>query len=150
MRISTKGRYALRLLSELSARREAGPVTLKQVAQCQAISLKYLEQIIPPLVRAGYVKSIRGSQGGYQLAQPPEEITVGMVLRLTEGSLAPVPCLEENSCQRAGQCATLELWKRLSAAVSGVVDHMTIAELTVPSQIEAMAEFPSFSEKAAE
>ena len=93
--------------------------------------MKYLEQIISILNKAGFVKSIRGPQGGYQLVKKPEDYTVGMILRLTEGSLAPVACLEyeENDCPRQDMCATLELWKRLNQAISGVVDTVTLADL---------------------
>ena len=106
-------------------------ISLKSVSERQEVSVKYLEQIITQLVRAGYVKSVRGPQGGYQLAKHPQEYTVGMILRLTEGSLAPVACLEgeSNACERQENCATLELYQRLDAAIRGVVDHMTLADL---------------------
>jgi len=90
-----------------------------------------LEQIVTILSRAGYVKSMRGAQGGYRLAKDPSEYTVGMILRLTEGSLAPVACLEDdnNQCSRAGICVTLNVWKQLDEAISGVVDNVTLADL---------------------
>lgn len=106
-------------------------VRIKTIAERQEISEKYLEQIISILNRAGYVKSTRGAQGGYRLAKSPEQYTVGMILRLTEGSLAPVACLEDdvNSCERQDTCATLEVWKRLDNAIKGVVDSITLADL---------------------
>ena len=102
MKISTKGRYALRLMVDLAQCKQGENVALKEVAARQGISLKYLEQIITVLTKAGYVLSARGSNGGYRLAHEPEYYTVGMILRLTEGSLAPVACLEgnENTCDR--------------------------------------------------
>lgn len=106
-------------------------VRMKSIAERQNISEKYLEQIISILNRAGYVKSTRGAQGGYRLAKSPEQYSVGMILRLTEGSLAPVSCLEdeENMCERQESCATLEVWKRLDDAIKGVVDSITLADL---------------------
>ena len=95
MKISTKGRYAVRLLLDIAMNDEVEPVRLKDVAERQDISMKYLEQIISTLVRAGFVKSIRGPQGGYRLSKTPKEYTIGMILRQVEGSLAPVSCLED-------------------------------------------------------
>lgn len=131
MKISTKGRYALRLMLDLALNNNGVPVRIKDIAARQDISDKYLEQIISGLNKAGYVKSIRGPQGGYQLAKDPARYTVGMILRLTEGSLAPVACLEDevNDCSRQDCCATLELWKQLDTAIRGVVDHVTLADL---------------------
>lgn len=113
MKISTKGRYALRLMVDLAQCKQGENVALKEVAARQGISLKYLEQIITVLTKAGYVLSARGSNGGYRLAHEPEYYTVGMILRLTEGSLAPVACLEgnENTCDRREQCSTLFVWR---------------------------------------
>ena len=131
MKISTKGRYALRLMLDLAMCGEEGYVPLKEIAERQNISIKYLEQIVSVLSRAGYVRSVRGTGGGYMLAQKPEEYTVGMILRLTEGSLAPVACLEyeENTCPRAADCITLGVWEKLYAAINGVVDGITLADL---------------------
>ena len=130
MRISTKGRYALRLMLDL-ALAENQVVRLKDVAARQGISLKYLDQIISVLQKCGYVKSMRGPGGGYMLAQKPEQYTVGMILRQIEGSLAPVACLdgEENDCVRQESCVTLRLWKMLYEAINGVVDQVTLADL---------------------
>ena len=131
MKISTRGRYALRLMLDLALRGKGGSVPLKDVAERQQISEKYLEQIITPLCRAGYVKSARGAQGGYKLARPAEEYTVGSVLRLIEGSLAPVACMEDepNICPRASRCATLDVYKRINDAVNDIVDNITLADL---------------------
>lgn len=131
MKISTKGRYALRLMTDLAQYSNGKNVALNEVARRQNISLKYLEQIITVLTKAGYVISTRGSSGGYRLAYPPENYTVGMILRLTEGSLAPVACLEkeENDCVRCGNCCTLFVWEKISKAVNDVVDNITLADI---------------------
>ncbi|MDE6847566.1 MAG: Rrf2 family transcriptional regulator [Lachnospiraceae bacterium] len=131
MKISTKGRYALRLMLDLALNNTGEPVRIKDIAARQEISDKYLEQIISTLNKAGYVKSIRGPQGGYHLAREPEKYTVGMILRLTEGPLAPVPCLdgEVNTCERQDTCVTLRLWRMLDTAISDVVDKVTLADL---------------------
>lgn len=131
MKISTKGRYALRMMLDLAVNNTGETIRIKDIAERQEISDKYLEQIISVLNKAGYVRSLRGPQGGYRLARDPKEYTVGMILRLTEGSLSPVPCLddEENLCNRQSECATLMVWERLDAAIKGVVDHITLADL---------------------
>ncbi|MFR5602226.1 MAG: RrF2 family transcriptional regulator [Lachnospiraceae bacterium] len=130
MKISTKGRYALRMMLEFALHPDQC-TKINQVAQSQQISDKYLEQIVILLNRAGYVKSIRGAQGGYLLTKDPSEYTVGMILRLTEGNLAPVACLEDdtNQCARSSFCATLSVWKELEQAINQVVDHITLADL---------------------
>ncbi|WP_455714865.1 RrF2 family transcriptional regulator [Anaerosporobacter sp.] len=131
MKISTKGRYALRLMLDLALNNTGEPVRIKDIAMRQEISDKYLEQIISVLNKAGYVRSLRGPQGGYRLSKDPKEYSVGMILRLTEGSLAPVACLEdeENQCLRQDECATLILWEKLYDAIKGVVDQYTLADL---------------------
>jgi Rrf2 family protein len=131
MKISTKGRYALRLMLDLSLHNTGEYITIKSIAARQEISDKYLEQIITQLSKAGYVKSTRGAQGGYRLAKTPEEYTVGMILRLIEGSLAPVACLEDepNQCHRSCHCATLDVWQKLDDAIRNVVDNITLADL---------------------
>lgn len=131
MKISTKGRYALRLMLDLALNNTGEFIPLKTVSERQEISVKYLEQIITTLVKAGFVKGLRGSKGGYKLAKNPEDYTVGMILRLTEGSLAPVACLEDdvNTCERCDDCSTLELWKKLYDAINSVVDNMTLEDL---------------------
>ena len=131
MLVSTKGRYALRTMVDLALHGDGEPVKIKDIARRQDISGKYLEQIISILSRAGFVRSIRGNQGGYYLAKPAAEYTVGMILRITEGSLAPVDCLtgEENICSRQQECVTLKLWRELNDAISGVVDRYTLEDL---------------------
>ena len=131
MKISTRGRYALRLMMDIAMHDSGEPVRIKDIARRQEVSEKYLEQIIAILNKAGFVRSIRGPKGGYTLSKKPEEYTAGMILRLTEGSLAPVSCLEldVNDCPRQDQCATLELYKRIDDAVHQVVDNVTLADL---------------------
>ena len=131
MKISTKGRYALRLMLDIAMNDAVEPVRLKDVAERQSISVKYLEQIISQLVRAGYVKSIRGPQGGYRLVKAPKEYTVGMILRQVEGNMVPVACLEdeESGCERQSQCVTLRIWKELNDAIKSVVDRYTLEDL---------------------
>ena len=135
MKISTKGRYALRLMLDIALNGEAGPVSLRDAAERQEISDKYLEQIVTQLSRAGLVRSVRGMGGGYLLTRKPEEYTVGEILRVLEGSLAPVGCAEDKSCcGRAAQCVTQEVWEQIAAAVAGVVDHITLADLMARAQ----------------
>lgn len=131
MKISTKGRYALRLMIDLAINYEGNPIRIKDIAERQNISNKYLEQIIAILNKAGYVKSVRGPQGGYMLKKSPEEYMVGMILRLTEGSLAPVACVEEDGtdCERQSGCVTYLLWKKMADAVNDVVDTTTLKDL---------------------
>jgi len=131
MKISTKGRYALRLMLDLALNNTGEYITIKSIAARQEISEKYLEQIISLLNRAGYVKSIRGAQGGYKLAKEAMEYTVGMILRLTEGSLVPTDCLDEsnNDCSRKNGCVTKEVWQELYEAICSVVDNITLQDL---------------------
>lgn len=131
MKISTRGRYALRLMVDIGLHDADGPVPIKDIARRQEISDKYLEQIVSTLNKAGFVKSLRGPQGGYRLTKKPEDYTAGMILRLIEGNLAPVACLEDevNACPRAKKCPTLILWKRLYKSITDVVDNVTLADL---------------------
>lgn len=139
MKISTKGRYALRLMLDLALHDTDGPVRIKDVAKRQEISIKYLEQIVSVLTKAGYVNSIRGPQGGYKLARKPEEYSVGMILRQTEGSLSPVACLEgeKNLCTRQEDCVTLRVWVELDEAIKSVVDKYTLADVVEWQQNKA-------------
>ena len=132
----------MRLLLDIAMNDMAEPVRLKDTAERQNISMKYLEQIISILVRAGIVKSIRGPQGGYRLAREPKDYTVGMILRCVEGSLAPVACLEDemNECERRSGCVTLRIWQELNAAINGVVDKYTLQDL-VEWQTDASFEY---------
>ncbi len=131
MKISTKGRYALRLMLDLAIHENYDPVRIKEIANRQEISDKYLEQIVSVLVKAGFVKSLRGPQGGYHLVKKPNEYTVGSILRLTEGKLCPVACLEDetNMCERKEDCITLPLWEKVYQAVEDVVNSVTLQDL---------------------
>ena len=131
MKISTKGRYALRKMLDLAEHREQGFVSLKEIAARQDISKKYLEQIVAVLNRPDFLKTNRGYQGGYRLAKTPDQYTVGDILRLTEGGLAPVACLEEepNTCPRAASCATLPVWAGLYKAINTYLDSITLQDL---------------------
>lgn len=130
MKISTKGRYALRLMLDLALCDGEVAVPLRDVAERQEISDKYLEQIVTQLARGGLVRSVRGAGGGYLLTRKPAEYTVGEILRQLEGSLAPVSCVNGGACcERVDQCVTVELWQQIQAAVDGVVDNVTLADL---------------------
>lgn len=131
MLVSTRGRYALRVMIELAEHQGEGFVPLKVIAQRQEISEKYLESIIKLLVKARLLSGVRGKGGGYQLTGPPERYTVGEILRLTEESLSPVSCLEENAaaCPRSAVCRTLPLWQGLNAVINGYLDHVTLSDL---------------------
>ena len=131
MKISTKGRYAVRVMLDLALNNTGECIKVKDIASRQDISEKYLEQIIAVLNKAGYVNSVRGAQGGYRLSKDPSDYTVGMILRLTEGSMAPVSCLDESSpeCEQCDTCETLEVWKKLYDAINDVIDNVTIADL---------------------
>ena len=136
MKISTKGRYALRTMIDLAMNDTGENISIKAIAARQGISTKYLEQIISTLNKAGYVKSERGANGGYRLTKKPEEYTVGMILRLTEGSLAITTCTqdEQNLCERYGCCTTVMVWEKINKANSDVVDNITIADLAADEQ----------------
>lgn len=127
MKISTKGRYALILMLDLATYNTGEPVRLKDVAKRQQISEKYMEQIIAILNRAGFVKSIRGPQGGYMLKNRPEEYTVGMILRQTEGSLDPVNVEEASEQER--ESVTSRVWEKLADAINDIVDNITLKDL---------------------
>ena len=132
MKISTKGRYTLRLMLDLAVNDISGDyVTIKSVSERQDISIKYLEQLVTKLNKAGFVKSARGAHGGYKLTKEPKDYTVGMILDVVEGELAPVSCLEKGSkdCERANCCTTLKVWEKIQAAVSDVVEHITLQDL---------------------
>jgi len=131
MMISTRGRYALRMLLDLAEHQGKGFVALRDVAQRQEISKKYLEQIIPVLNRAQLLQTVRGYQGGYRLAKAPAQYTLGEILRATEGGLAPVACLEdaENLCGRSEGCATLPVWQGLEKVVNEYLDGITLQDV---------------------
>ena len=130
MKISTKGRYAVRIMLDIAQHGSDGYISLKDVTKRQGVSDKYSEQIINQLNKAGFVKSIRGARGGYMLSKKPSEYTIGMILRLMEGSLAPVACVEdESSCARSEHCVTIDVWKKLKDAIDNVVDNITLQDL---------------------
>ena len=131
MLISTKGRYALRVMIDLAEHQSDEFISLKEIAQRQEISEKYLESIIRMLVKAKVVESLRGKGGGYRLKKAPDQYPADSILRLTEESLAPVSCLDENaeSCPRAGRCRTLSLWQGLDKAIHEYLAGVTIADL---------------------
>jgi Rrf2 family protein len=131
MKISTRGRYALRIMIDLAVNGGDEYIRLKDVAERQGITLKYMEQIMPLLTKAGYVKSYRGNNGGYKLARKPEDYTAGDILRTTEGSLAPIPCLEDqvNLCERQDSCVTLPFWEGLWKVINEYTDSVTLADL---------------------
>ena len=131
MKISTKGRYALRLMVDLAEHKDSGFIALKDVAKRQNISKKYLEQIVPVLNGAGLLATNRGNRGGYKLAKEPKEYTVGDILRITEGSIAPVSCLdsEVNPCERKNFCQTLYVWEGLYKVVNEYLDSITVQDI---------------------
>lgn len=131
MRISTKGRYALRLMLDLAEHQGDGYVALKDIAERQHISKKYLEQIVPMLNRTDILKTNRGYQGGYRLARKPSDYSVGAILRITEGNLAPVACVEQDvsECDRAVDCLTRPLWQGLNKVVNEYLDGISLQDL---------------------
>jgi Rrf2 family protein len=130
MRISTKGRYALRMLLDLAEHGNDDFVALKDVAERQGISKNYLEQIIALLKNADVLKTARGFQGGYKLSRTPDLYTVGAILRLTEGSLAPVACVEDDeACNRSDGCMTLKVWQGLSKVIADYLDGITLQDI---------------------
>jgi len=131
MMISTRGRYALRMMMDLAEHRDAGFVALKDIAERQDISKKYLEQIIPLMNRAGMLQTTRGFQGGYRLSRIPGHYTVGEILRVTEGPMVPVACMEQNPnvCPRCSECETLPVWKGLKRVVDEYLDGITLQDM---------------------
>ena len=131
MMISTKGRYALRIMIDLAQHDGDMPVSVREIAQRQDISGKYMEQIISVLTRASLLRSVRGAQGGYHLAKAPEEITVGMILRATEGDLAPAECVLDGAhhCDRRGACPSRTVFSKVYSAINEVIDGVTLLEL---------------------
>ena len=128
MKISTKGRYALRMLLDLAEHSSDGFIPLKDIAQRQGISKKYLEQIVPILNKSDILKTNRGFQGGYMLAKSPDKYTVGEILRLTEGSLSPVACLDQMpiECEKSSDCPTLPIWQGLNKVINDYLNSITL------------------------
>ncbi len=132
MRLSTKGRYGVKAMFDLALHHGEGPVSLKNVAERQGISEHYLEQLISGLRKAGLVKSVRGAQGGYTLAKEPTKITVGDIIRVLEGPIAPVECVSEEDpelCQKADCCVTRGIWEKVRDSIAGVLDSITLEDM---------------------
>lgn len=131
MLVSTRGRYALRVMIDLAEHSDGVYVAMKEVAQRQQISLKYLERILPMLVEARLVEGVRGKGGGYRLTREPDEYTLNDILRAAEGDLAPISCLEKGArpCERAGDCRTLPMWKELNTLITDYLNSKTLADL---------------------
>lgn len=131
MKVSTKGRYALRTMIDLAVNDNSNPIPLKDIAARQNISLKYMEQIIALLIKAKLVKSVRGNSGGYMLARPSMQYTAGDILRAAEGDMTPIDCIKKNSpaCNRADFCTVLPFWQGLNKVINGYLDSVTLAEL---------------------
>ncbi|MBE6686396.1 MAG: Rrf2 family transcriptional regulator [Ruminococcaceae bacterium] len=131
MIVSTRGRYAIRVLCDLAENRDKGFIPMKEIAKRQGISLKYIERILPVLTKNGYIEGLQGRGGGYKLTKAPEEYIIGDLLRLTEGSLAPVACLEEGApkCKNAEKCPTLKMWSGLNDVLNDYFDKITLGDL---------------------
>jgi Rrf2 family transcriptional regulator, cysteine metabolism repressor len=132
MKLSTKGRYGVKAMLDLALHNSEGQIALKSIAERQELSENYLEQLFATLRKAGLVNSMRGSQGGYNLADSPENISVGSILRALEGSLAPVECVLESdptSCNRSDRCVTRLLWTKIRDSVNQVVDSISLQDL---------------------
>jgi len=139
LRLSTKARYALRAMIELAMHEGKGLVQLREVAEAQQLSVKYLEQLTISLRHAGLVRAERGPQGGYELAKPADEITVLQVVQAVEGPLNLIDCVAQNeACDRTGACAAHALWRKLSSAIGRVLTETTVADLRAEQQ--ALAE----------
>lgn len=136
MMISTKGRYAVRVMIDLAEHQGEGYIPLKEIAQRQEISEKYLESILKVLVREHFLIGVRGKGGGYRLSRAPKQYTIGSIIRLTENSLFPVACLDPHAltCPRAAQCRTLPIWKKLDQVVNDFFDSYTLADLAEHSE----------------
>lgn len=140
MKISTKGRYALRLMLDLAMNHNGSFIPLKAVSQRQDISDKYLEQIVHLLSKGGLVQSARGAQGGYRLTREPQNYTVGEILRLVEGSLVPVACLECGAhCEHTDKCMTIDLYKKMQKAIDDIVDGTTLVDLIAEHEAKMAA-----------
>lgn len=142
MKISTKGRYALRLMIDLALQDPDKYIPLREISKRQEISIKYLEQIVFLLLKNGYITSLRGLQGGYKLQKKPELYLVGDILRVIEGEIVPVTCLETQSCPcgRSDTCKTLPFWKGLHAAVNDYLNSFTLADLAFENKISTDTE----------
>ena len=130
MKVSTRGRYGLRAMVDLAANEESGSIPLRKIAAREQISVQYLEQIFVKLRRSGLVKSIRGAHGGYNLNKKAQEISIGDIIRVLEGPIAPVDCLLGENCEAGGKdCVSREIWKEVSESIENVLDSMTLKDL---------------------
>ncbi|MBQ1675398.1 MAG: Rrf2 family transcriptional regulator [Oscillospiraceae bacterium] len=131
MIVSTRGRYALRVIIDLAEHGTTDYVAMREIAARQGISLKYLEKILPALVAGKLIEGVHGKGGGYRLTRPPEEITAGQILRLTEGDLSPVACLscDADACERTAECRTRPMWAELNRLINSYLDGITVAGL---------------------
>ncbi len=131
MNVTSKGRYALRVMLDLAAHQDEGCISLKTIADRQGISMKYLEMIVGALKRAGLVESTRGKDGGYTLSRAPGEYRVGEILRCLEDNLSPVSCIKSGSidCARAGLCLTVPMWMELDGLINDYLDNVSLADL---------------------
>ncbi len=129
MILSTKGRYGLKAVFELSLSYGDGPVPLKKISDKYDISENYLEQLFGKLKRAGYIKSTRGAQGGYSLANEPKDITVGMILRTLEGNITASDCINKEICSRESICATRVIWEKIEKSINDVIDNITLLDM---------------------
>ncbi len=131
MLVSTKGRFALRMMVDLAQHVQEEKCSLKEISERQGVSLKYLEQIVPLLTRSGLIRSMRGARGGYHLTRRPDQYTVGDILRATEGNMLTLPCLDPNAplCDRQEYCVTLPFWSGLQAVIDNYIDSTTLEGL---------------------
>ncbi|MDK2821442.1 MAG: hypothetical protein PWP31_1407 [Clostridia bacterium] len=135
LRLSTRARYGLRAMVDLAQHYSPDdPVPLSQIAERQKLSEGYLEQLMTFLRKGRLVRSLRGAQGGYILVRKPDSITIGEILRCLEGSLSPTECVDEEICERAGNCPTRLLWKRINDSIKTVIDNTTLEELCKQSE----------------
>lgn len=141
MLVSTKGRYALRMMIDIALNAKDTPLSLKEISQRESMPLKYLEQLARLLTKSGLLTSMRGQRGGYLLAKPSQDIRIGDILRAVEGSTAPVSCMEDDalSCERRDICTTLAFWRGLDAAIESYVDSVTLSDLTQPDLNPALS-----------
>lgn len=138
MMISTKGRYALRVMIDLAEHSAEGYIPMKDVAERQGISLKYLERILPSLAKNDFIVGVHGKGGGYRLTKQPNEYRVGDILRLTEGDIVPVACLECNAekCKHSDECRTRPMWTKLNSLINEYLDSMTLADLMIDEKLQ--------------
>lgn len=129
MMVSTKGRYALRIMVDLAENQEGGPVSLKDIAERENIGIKYLEIIVSSLNKNGLLKSVRGKNGGYMLNREPADYTISSILNAAEGSLVPVACVSDGDCKNAPSCKTYVLWKELDDVIEDFLSSKTLADI---------------------